>query len=209
MDFDLFFSSPRWRILEIIAKKPSSPLEISSRLKTSVAYVSQQLKLLEAADLVHKEKTGQAEKGKPRNIYSISREILHLTSLMHNLPLKKVVYLTDYHKLILRIWLLDNVDLHYYLEKFYWQIEEDLNDITGIFVDLSSNKGKVIVVSDNKKLKLKIDNFEKNSKNKLQISLLSESEFKNISQKDLYPIHDPSLIMDKKNLKGGDSINED
>ena len=55
MELDSFLASPRWDILRIISENPYSPIEIAERTKTTVSFVSQQLKLLEAAGLVKKE----------------------------------------------------------------------------------------------------------------------------------------------------------
>ncbi len=203
MDFDLFFSSPRWRVLEILAKKPSSPVEISQKINTSVAYVSQQLKLLEAANLITKKRTGFSEKGRPRIIFSLSREILQLNVLMNKLPARKIIQLTDYHKLVLRIWLLEDLDLHYYLEKFYWKIEDDLNDVKGIFVDISLPKPKILVVSDFKKLKFKIDLFLKEIDGKIDISFVHNLDLKKFSPENLHTIYDPKLLLLNEELKGG------
>lgn len=81
MELDSFLASPRWEILKIISEKPSSPIEIAKKTKTTVSFISQQLKLLEAARIVSKEKTGAFEKGKPRNLFSISKDVVYLTML--------------------------------------------------------------------------------------------------------------------------------
>jgi len=203
MDFDLFFSTPRWRILEILAKKPSSPVEISQKIKTSVAYVSQQLKLLEAANLVTKTRTGSVEKGKPRTVYSISREIAQFSVLMNKLPSRKLVHLTDHHKIILRIWMVENSDLHYFIEKFYWKIEDDLQNIEGIFVNESLIKPRVIIVADSKKLKPRVESFLKDHGDKIDCTLSTTAEFKKLPQKDLHVIHDPKCLILEENQKGG------
>jgi predicted transcriptional regulator len=204
MDFDSLFSSHRWRILEILARNPSSPLEIAKNVNTSVAYVSQQLKLLEVAGLIQKQKTGAAEKGKPRTLFSISQEIFYITALIKNFPAKKIFHLNDYRKVILRIWLLDNPDLHYYIEKFYWAIENDLKDVKAIFFD--TLKSRLIVMSDSKKIRQKAGSFFA-SKKKIECSILPLSEIKRISYAGLIPIYDPeSIFAGHKELKGG--INE-
>ena len=58
MNYDSFLSTPRWEILQILAEKPSSPIEIAEKLGTTVSYASQQLTLLSAAGIVFKKKTG-------------------------------------------------------------------------------------------------------------------------------------------------------
>ena len=202
MDFDLFFSSPRWKVLEVIANRPSSPIEISKELGTSVAYISQQLKLLEAANLVKKEKTGAALKGKPRNIYSLTKEILPLTVLMNKLAARKIIELNDHHKIILKIWLIEDTNLHNILQKLFWKLEPSLEDIEGIFFDSSSSKNKVIVVSESKKLSQKIIALKKEFNEKLDVQILSKASFSKSSYEDLYQIHDPNSLGEIE-LKGG------
>lgn len=206
MDFDLFFSSPRWKILEILANNPSSPLEISEKLKTTVSYVSQQLKLLEAASLVKKEKTGLVEKGKPRTIFSISKEILQFNALIKKFPARKIIRLTEHHKTILKIWLLEDSNFHYMIEKFYWSIENDLKHIKGIFIDISQKKPKIVVVSDVKKISVKINSFLKDIHEEISCSLISLDELIKYPKENIHPIYDPSFLLENKSdekLKGG------
>jgi DNA-binding transcriptional regulator GbsR (MarR family) len=203
MEYDLFFSAHRWDILEILAKKPSSPIEISEQIKTSVSYVSQQLKLLEAANLITKNRTGLIEKGKPRNVFSLSKEILHLSALMNRSPAKKLIYLTDYHNLILRIWLLENLELHYLIEKLYWKVEEEINQISAILVDISSKKPRVLIVSDSKKLRLKLDSFVLETEKKIDCLIISQNDLKKLPKETLHPIYDPNALLLEEKLKGG------
>ena len=202
MDFDLFFSTPRWRILEILAKNPSSPVEISQKINTSVAYVSQQLKLLEAGNLITKKRTGSAEKGKPRTVFSLSKEVLQITLLMNKFPARKLLFLNDHHKVILRIWMLEDSELHYYIEKFYWSLEDHLEDIKAIFIDLSSAKSKVVIISDSKKIISLVDGFLKKFKGKLECGVVSDLDLKKLSGK-IHPIYDPKFLLFGKELKGG------
>jgi predicted transcriptional regulator len=203
MEYSSFFSAHRWDILEILAKKPSSPIQISEQIKTSVSYVSQQLKLLEAAGLIVKDRTGLVEKGKPRNVFSLTKEILHLTALMNKNPAKKVIYLTDYHNLILRIWLLENLELHYLIEKLYWKIEEEIDQISGIFVDISSKKPRVLIVSESKRLKAKLDSFVIETGKKIDCLIVSQNDLKKLPKETLHQIHDPNALLLDEKLKGG------
>lgn len=185
MDYDTFLASPRWAILDFIARKPSSPVEISQHIKTSVSYVSQQLKLLEAAGIVTKEKTGSAEKGKPRLVYSIAKEVLQLSGLLKGMPVKKHLVLDEYHKTILRIWALSDEKIHHPIEKLYWRLEDNIDDVNGIFFD--SSKHEVLVVSNSKKVFSEVQKF-----NELKARLVSESELKKF--KNLHAIHDPNWL---------------
>lgn len=200
MEVDSFFGAPKWKILEILAEKPSSPSEISSKLKTSVSYISQQLKLLEAARFVIKEKTGTVDKGKPRLIYNLSDEIFYLTILAKGWSAKKIFHLTEYHKKILRIWILENQLLHYHIEKLYWSIENNIQDVDGIFFN-PKEKGEIIIISNSKIIKAKIENFLKDKESNLNITLISKENFLKRKFTELFAIHDPNSLLNSKNEK--------
>jgi predicted transcriptional regulator len=186
MDLDLYFSSNRWDVLKILATSPSSPSEISEKLNTSVAYISQQLKLLEAAGLITKTKTGSVDKGKPRSLYSITNEVLYFASLARYNPSKKLIHLQGYQKVILRIWSLEDQDLHYYLEKFYWEIESYLEEIDSIhYLD-----SKVIIVSNSKKIQTITNSFFKKINKKINFSIISQLEFTKLSKDSAHTIYD-------------------
>lgn len=201
MDFDLFLTSPRWEILKLIAEKPSSPVEIAEKLKTTVSYVSQQLKLLDAANLLVKEKTGAAEKGKPRTLFSLSNELLYISALTKKFSEKKLLYLSDYHKNILKIWLSVDPSLHYYTEKLFWRLEEEISEIGALILDTTHFHPKMIIVSESKKLKANIENFSKLLDNKIEPVFVSKSQIKRFSVNSLIPLYDPNNILEE--LKGG------
>lgn len=203
MEYDTFFSSQRWAILDIIARKPDSPVAISEKMRTSVSYVSQQLKLLEAAGIVVKSKTGVVDKGKPRLIYSIKKEVAHIAFLAKGQPEKKMMDLDDHHKIILNIWMLEK-KLHKILERFYWKVEDDLKDVVGIFIVKKEGKACLYFVSDSKKLILRSESYLKGVKDVFDYKIYSGDQFKKIEKNNLHSIYDPFLmLMDENNLKGG------
>lgn len=212
MDYDSFLSLPRWQILEIISTHPSSPIEISSKLGTSVSYVSQQLKLLEAANLVKKERTGQSDKGKPRMLFSLSREILYFKSLTREHPIKKLIHLSDFHKIILNIWVIEDQNIHHLLQKLYYNLEDQLDLIEGIFFDDHSSKSKVIIISESKLVKNIVETFFKKNPNYFGYSITNNKDFyKNFSgwEKILFPIYISSSFENAIiQLKGGSQKNE-
>lgn len=201
MDFDIFLTSPRWEILQIIAKKPTSPVEIAEKLNTTVSYISQQLKLLDAANLLKKEKTGEVLKGKPRTLFSLSEELLYITILTNNLAEKKLISITDHHKAILNIWSIKNSSFHYLLEKLYWKLEEDIDEIDGIYIEDSGIIPRYLVVTESKKIKLKIELYQKNLKNKIECNFTTKNNFKKYTQDLLIPIYQSIDIFQE--LKGG------
>jgi len=199
MDFDLFLSSPRWEILQIVAEKPSSPIEIAEKLGTTVSYISQQMKLLDAAGLVLKEKTGAVEKGKPRSLFSLSKELVYLSALTNEFSNKKLVHLTDHHKQIIKIWLVKDSSLHYYLEKLFLKLEENLQEIEGIFLDIE--EGKMFIISTDKKLEHKIKSFVARFDRKIGVEFVSKIQIKKIISENIITLHDPAHLFNE--MKGG------
>jgi predicted transcriptional regulator len=169
MEFDDFLTQPKWQILELIATSPTSPVKISEDIGTSVAYVSQQLKLLEAAKIIKKERTKAFGKGKPRLVYSISRDLFHITALINKTPTKKKIIPSEQQKIVLRIWMLENKELIYTSEKLFWRIEEFLESIDSIFID--AKESKIIIISKIKEIKPIIQAFLKESKNKIEYEI--------------------------------------
>ena len=202
MELDSLIGSGRWNILEILAVKPSSPIELSSKLKTSTAYISQQLKLLEAAGLIRKEKTGRAEKNQPRNIYHISREFLSLTLLATGNPKRKSIAVNEHQKITLNIWLLEDERLHYILQKAFWEIEEELDEIKGMLIDNSKPKKVLYVISDSKKVSSNAYGCLKAHSSLIECQVVSSSAKKDFS--NFYVIYDPLNLTKGKNMKGGD-----
>jgi DNA-binding transcriptional regulator GbsR (MarR family) len=209
MELDSFLASPRWEILKIISERPSSPIEIAEKTKTTVSFISQQLKLLEAAQLVSKEKTGAFEKGKPRNLFSISKDLLYLVLLTNGFGEKKSLNLEDYQKSILKIWFLENKSLQYFLEDFISKIKNNLQDINAIFLDTKKINPSVIIFSEDKKIQQIIDAFSKKSEEKIKFEFYSLNDLPRLNPSSLFSIYQSPIFL-KKNIemKGGEKRNE-
>lgn len=173
MDFSSFLGEKRWDILESIARSPSSPIELADKLSTTVSYISQQLKLLEVAGLVYKTKTGAAMKGKPRNVYSVSNEFVHLSGVTREVSFKKVIYLTDYHKAMVLIWSLGDVGMHESLSDLYFKIK-GMNGISRVLLERIT--GEVLVVSNSRDIKSKIEAFVRKLSRKVYFEVISEEK---------------------------------
>lgn len=173
MEFDEFLTGPRWQILDLIIDEPSSPVKISEKINTSVAYVSQQLKLLEAAGIVTKTRTKASVAGEPRIIYSIKEDVIFITSLIKGFPEKKKISPTTKQQIILKIWMLDDDDLEYLTEKLFWKIESNLEDIEEIYIDVK--KSEIIIISKKSSINSKVQSFLKEIKNKINCKVLQNS----------------------------------
>lgn len=75
----------KWNILEIISTKPSYPKKIADELGTTIANISQQLKLLEAYGYVKSQRVdkgvGSRKKRKSRILYQLNKNQLAITSI--------------------------------------------------------------------------------------------------------------------------------
>lgn len=203
MEVDSFLANPRWDILNMITDNPSSPMEISDKIGTTMSFISQQLKLLEAAGLVKKEKTGAVDKGKPRSIYSISQESVYLIPLAKNFSEKKLVSLSPEKKIILKIWSTENPKFHSILENFFWtKLQSKLDKINSIYAKTSGNKCKLFVISDDKSLTHLINEAKLNPDEGLVFQVTASSSLPRSEEDNLVPIY-VSDTLETKDLKGG------
>ncbi len=76
MTFDQLLSGSRWEILKELARQPQSTTELAKTLHTSAAHISQQLKQLELAGVVQRNRT---KKQRVHYTYSIAREMYSVT----------------------------------------------------------------------------------------------------------------------------------
>jgi hypothetical protein len=144
--------------------------------------------------LIIKEKTGVAEKGKPRSVYSVKNELVYLTLLTKNNSGKKLIYLTPHHQGILNIWLLDDITLHYPIEKLFWKLENLLGEIEGVFIE-QGFVPKVLFISGSKEVKTKVDSIIKTLDKKISCSFVTKGSLSNLPLESLLPIHDPNNIL--------------
>jgi DNA-binding HxlR family transcriptional regulator len=156
MELETLFTDQKWNILKNLSFERYSPLQLASISNTSIANISQQLRLLEAAHLVQKEKIPNRDKGKPRTLFSLTNNYAYLISTMDDFAEKKLLTLSEHHKTILKIWYLDDPELHYHVEKLYWKIEPYLADIDGLVVT-KNGETKLIIISE--KLSKKFDDI--------------------------------------------------
>jgi predicted transcriptional regulator len=159
MEFDTLFCSSKWNIIRELSTEKFSPLELAQRSNTTIANVSQQLRLLEATGLLKKERIQNRDKGKPRMLYSMSNNYAYVISAMNDFAEKRLLELTDYHKVIMRIWFVTDRNSHYFLEKFYWRIEPYMGQIRGLLVRTIGNKIEAIVITHHQdEIKSHLDN---------------------------------------------------
>lgn len=203
MEQETLFTSSKWDILKCLEKGKKSPYDLAKESKTSIANISQQLRLLELAGFVKSERISNRDKGLPRILYSLTDNHSYFIVSSPNFVNKKFIKLQEYQKAIIKIWFIENTSLHYYIEKFFWSIEKHFDKLDLVALDLTDAKTlKVVLISENPEVKKSIkDTIIDGTYGPKQfiINFTKEAEFKkNISKYHI--LHDPKLIgyTDKK-----------
>ena len=98
MDLETLLTGTKWEIIEILANKPSFPLELAKKLNTTIANISQQLRLLQTAGLIKKQRTGSAKPGKPRMLFSLSNNYAFITIMSKDFAKKKLIKISKKQK---------------------------------------------------------------------------------------------------------------
>lgn len=147
MELESMFTDQKWNILKCLSEDKFSPLQLSKKLDTTMANISQQLRLLEATNLVKKEKIKNRDRGKPRTLFSLNNDCAYLISAMGSFADKKLLKVNEHHKVILRIWFLKDIDAQYDIEKIYWNLRSKLSDISAII--WNNKEEKLLIYADN------------------------------------------------------------
>ena len=141
MEMDVVLSSSKWNILSELSKNLKSPLELSRIFGTTVANISQQLRLLEAMGIVSKVRVSNSGKGKPRMQYFIKNEIFYLVRLGKNLAAKQSLKLEGHNAYTFNVLASQSKKDHFHFLKFFWLNPEIL---TNSSIGLFKNNGDVI-----------------------------------------------------------------
>ena len=103
MPFSLI-TGTKWEILQLLAKRKQSPSELAKKLKTTIANVSTQLRLLQTAGLIKSEKA-RLGKGKPRTVYSLADRFAFIVLLADGTAKAERIRLTTDQLKVLKKWL--------------------------------------------------------------------------------------------------------
>jgi len=197
MEQETLFTSSKWDILKCLEAGKKSPLDLAKETHTSVANISQQLRLLELAGFVKSERISNRDKGLPRILYSVADNHSYIVASTPGFVDKRFLILQEYQKCVLRIWFLDNPNLQRYVERFFWSIEKHLDKIDLIAMDAKDfSNVKVGIVTNNADLKKLKDMAIEGQYGsvKFSISFAKESDVKK-SLSGYYVIHDIKNLM--------------
>jgi len=156
MEVEPLISGSRWALLRYLSQKPCSPTELAEKMGTTLANVSQQLRMLEMAGIVKKERQPSREKGKPRMLFSLAGSFAHLSLMSPSCSEKKLVLLDRHHEAFLRIWLLTEEQFHKKLESFCSSAES----IPGVAIYAEPSSGRIFAICRDKNAEKKISDIK-------------------------------------------------
>ncbi|MDD5086408.1 MAG: ArsR family transcriptional regulator [Candidatus Nanoarchaeia archaeon] len=217
MDIGTLFTEQRWNILRNLAFEKTCPLDLSKKTNTTMANISQQLRLLEASDIVKKEKISNRDKGKPRTLFSLSNDYAYIISAMEGFAEKKLKKLDKFNQILFRAWFIDSPELEYFTKKFIWTIENAVDDIDFIALRDYGSQARVLIASKKpdsvqKKVKDSVIKKYDNSSKDFKIDVVSnESAEKLVKQgkgifsslNEAYVLYDSLMLTAKYGKRGG------
>ncbi len=166
MELELFFSNSKWEILVELSKEAKSPLELSAIFKTSVANISQQLRLMEAAGVIGKTKTTNFEKGKPRTLYHVKEEILYVVRLGKNVASKQVLKRDPFTSYILTVLSAIPKKDQFFLSKFFCDNSDILTESSiGLFKNQDKSIELFIITEKLDEARKRISNYNLTNSN--------------------------------------------
>ncbi len=205
MESEILFTEQKWNILKFLSENDYSPLELSDITETSRANISQQLKLLDAVNLIKKKKVPNRDKGKPRAMYSLTKDFAYLILVSNGFAGKSLIELDDHKKILMRIWLMEDQELQYYIEQAYLHVESIMKHISLLLV---KGEGEPTMFLVGKGLKEKGGKFSpilikkpEGGQMRIKFEILDEEVIKKklSSFEHCYVLHDPNRIMFGKN----------
>lgn len=193
MEKETLFTAAKWDLLKLLATGSKSPLELAQGCNTSVSNVSQSLRFLELAGLVTSERISNRDKGLPRVLYSIAGNSSYIIVTSRNFVEKKQIALDTHKKIILNIWFYENETLQPYIEKAVVFLEEEIENLEGVFLDTSSTQEikLSIIRKNNSKKDYKDANISiSGASRKIKYSQIEKDAVSKAPSK-YYPIYDP------------------
>lgn len=117
MEQSTLFTTSKWDLLQVLSTGEASPIELAAKAHTSLANISQQLRLLELAGFVRSHRIPNRDKGKPRIVYSLTDEFAFIVVAAANFVEKKFIKLSAAQKATLRCWFCPDGTIIPYLER--------------------------------------------------------------------------------------------
>jgi hypothetical protein len=148
VEYETLLNNARWEIIRSISKGKASATELAKSTRSSLPNVSQQMKLLEAYDLVEYLKDQRKGQGKPRQIFQLKREFCHITFARQGFAEKRFFNPDAYHTMLLNILFLPNMQDHVYLHKMLLN-DEILQNCAVAFLKSNEAEIELLLLTEN------------------------------------------------------------
>jgi len=116
-------SESRWRIVELLSKEEKTVTELAGALHTSISNITQQLSELESLKLVKKSGTERGRR-RPFTKYSLDKGFILVVEALPKRTRKIFLEANEDVLVQLSIWSIPQKEFHYYVEKFWWDIQD-------------------------------------------------------------------------------------
>ncbi|GIU70375.1 MAG: hypothetical protein KatS3mg002_1611 [Candidatus Woesearchaeota archaeon] len=139
----------KWEILKEISKRETSATELAEKLDTSISNITQQLKILEAYEIIKRRKIKEKNIGKPRTVYSIKNEIIYAIILKNNKAEKKIFKIDAVSGLIFNTLFITGTEDAFFILKFMLKHEEILKRCKAIgFIKSTKENVELFILTD-------------------------------------------------------------
>ncbi len=150
---DTILTGTQWRVLEETSNHPVSPKQLAERMGTTIAYASQQLKLLEAQGYLKKERVDKGAGGRKNNnsriVYSVNKNSLYITILRPYLSERKELKLNPQTSYIANTLSADLKEDGFCLMKFFFNHQELFEKMDLLFyVESKEDEIHLLVITD-------------------------------------------------------------
>jgi len=196
MDQETLFTGSKWTILEALAESRKAPLELARDAKTSMANVSQQLRLLEMAGIVSSERIPNRDRGQPRILYGLKNPTAFIILTAPGSASKGTVSLDAFRHALLSTWLLEGPD-RITAEKFVVQNQELFQHVRAFGLDKRDTAKQlfVLILNDDTPKKASADFRPKDS-----VSILTEAQAKRPGH-EYTTLYDPHRLLIRRREK--------
>ncbi|TRZ54680.1 ArsR family transcriptional regulator [archaeon] len=140
-------SESKWKIIESLAKKEMSATELAKHFRTSLSNISQQISELESLNMIKK---AGIKKGARRPFvkYSLDKGFIFFAEAVPKEARKIFLDVDENVKIHLRIWSIPQKEFHYFVESFWWKLQDYLDNIVSFAIFGSVAKGNAREDSD-------------------------------------------------------------
>lgn len=205
MEQETLFTSSKWDILKVLSSGPKSPLELAKNTRTSIANISQQLRLLELGGLVNKQRVSNRDKDQPRLVYSLGGHRSFIINLSQGFVEKELVDLEPHQQFSMRSWFTKDKKREYFMEKYYWkQLDDYIEDIKAVFVRNEYSILRLFIIGEKSlKSKIKKETFESGAlKITIEPEFFDTENYKQIPSDDLEILYNPNNLLNNPEVGG-------